>query len=97
MNFVDFWKKGRGVSPKLLIFDSKFTTYRNLNKLNQSKEQIQFLTLRRRSKKLMQQIEQISDNEWQKVNIDRSKGKFQKMRVHDGTCELRQGLDYFEQ
>ena len=25
-DFVDFWKQGRSVAPKMLIFDSKFTT-----------------------------------------------------------------------
>ena len=37
-DFVDFWKQGRGVAPKMLIFDSKFTTYRNLSELNRSEE-----------------------------------------------------------
>jgi hypothetical protein len=87
-DFVDFWKKGRGTAPKMLIFDSKFTTYKNLNKLNQSKEKIKFLTIRRRSKNLIRQIEEISDKEWQKISIERSKGKYQKIRVHDGKCEL---------
>jgi hypothetical protein len=88
-DFVDFWKKGRGTPPKMLIFDSKFTTYKNLNKLNQSKEKIKFLTIRRRSKNLIKQIEEISEEEWQKISIERSKGKYQKIRVHDGKCELR--------
>ena len=88
-DFVDFWKKGRGTAPKMLIFDSKFTTYKNLNKLNQSTEKIKFLTIRRRSKNLIKQIEEISEEEWQKISIERSKGKYQKIRVHDGKCELR--------
>jgi len=88
-DFVDFWKKGRGTAPKMLIFDSKFTIYKNLNKLNQSEEKIKFLTIRRRSKNLIKQIEEISEEEWQKISIERSKGKYQKIRVHDGKCELR--------
>lgn len=51
IDFVDFWKEGRGIAPKMLVFDSKFTTYKNLSKLNESKESIKFLTLRRRGKK----------------------------------------------
>jgi hypothetical protein len=27
IEFVDFWKEGRGETPKMLIFDSKFTSY----------------------------------------------------------------------
>ncbi|GAJ23461.1 unnamed protein product, partial [marine sediment metagenome] len=34
IDFIDFWKEGRGVAPKMLIFDSKFTSYKNLDKLN---------------------------------------------------------------
>ena len=45
LEFVDFWKEGHVAAPKILIFDSKFTNYKNLNKLNQ--DNIKFLTLRR--------------------------------------------------
>ena len=53
-DFVDFWKQGRGVAPKMLIFDSKFTSYKNLSELNQSDEKIKFLTIRKRSKSLIE-------------------------------------------
>lgn len=86
--FIDFWKKGRSVSPKMLIFDSKFTTYKNLNKLN--KEQIKFLTLRRRSKNLIKKIEDLPPDKWFEVNVERSKRKYQKIRVYDEKCELKQ-------
>ena len=88
LDFVDFWKKGRGVVPKMLIFDSKFTTYENLNKLNQSKEQIKFLTIRRRSKNLIKWAEEKPEVEWQTIKVERSKKKKQKIRVHDGKCKL---------
>ncbi len=88
-DFVDFWKQGRGVSPKMLIFDSKFTTYKHLNDLNISKEGIKFLTIQRRSKNLIKKVETIPNEKWQKVNIDRAKGGYQKIRVHDGRCNLR--------
>lgn len=89
LDFVDFWKTGRGVAPKLLVFDSKFTSYGNLNKLNQSKENIKFLTIRRRSKSLIKDILKIPENEWQKVGVERARGKFQKVTLHDGRCNLR--------
>jgi hypothetical protein len=88
-DFIDFWKYGRGTTPKMLIFDSKFTTYKNLNKLNQSKEKIKFLTIRRRSKNLVKQIDLIASEKWQKVSVERARGKYQKIRVHDGRCQLR--------
>ena len=45
-----YWKQRTGRLPEELIFDSKLTTYANLNELNQMG--IRFITLRRRSKKL---------------------------------------------
>src|SRR5271154_3426027 len=41
--FADFWKQRTGHLPKELIFDSKLTTYTNLDKLNRLG--IQFITL----------------------------------------------------
>lgn len=75
LDFVDFWKIGRGVAPKMLIFDSKFTTYENLNKLNISKDQIKFLTIRRRGKKLIEEVNKIPDDQWQILQVERAKGK----------------------
>src|SRR6202051_1846056 len=54
LRFVDFWKRRTGHLPKELIFDSKLTTYSNLSALNQMG--IEFVTLRRRSKKLLEEV-----------------------------------------
>ncbi len=88
-DFVDFWKDGRSVSPKLLIFDSKFTTYKNLSKLNESKEKIKFLTLRRRGKDLIEKVSLISTDQWQRIRVEGKKRKHQIIRVHDSFCKLR--------
>jgi hypothetical protein len=89
LEFIDFWKQGRGVGPKVLIFDSKFTTYKNLNLLNRSDPQIKFLTLRRRGKKLIDQVAKIPESQWQKVSVERAHGNSQMVRVNDGMCKLR--------
>jgi hypothetical protein len=88
LDFVDFWKEGKGIAPKMLIFDSRFTTYENLNKLNASEEHIKFLTIRRRGKKLIEAVNAIPEDQWQIVQIPRAKGKKQKMRVHDRKITL---------
>jgi len=88
LDFVDFWTAGKGIAPKMLIFDSRFTTYDNLNKLNISKEKIKFLTIRRRGKKLIEQVNEIPDDQWQTLQIDRAKGKKQQMCVHDRKTTL---------
>src|SRR3954465_1432977 len=52
--FVQFWKERTGKLPEELIFDSKLTTYANLNRLNG--QGVQFITLRRRSPQLLQDL-----------------------------------------
>lgn len=89
LDFVDFWKDGRGAAPKMLIFDSKLTSYKNLSRLNESKEGIKFLTLRRRGKALVEKVSRIPEGEWQKVRIEGKKRKYQVIKVHDGYCKLR--------
>jgi hypothetical protein len=84
LEFVDFWKQ-KGTCPKMLIFDSRFTTYHNLHLLNQAG--IKFLTLRRRGKDLIKSASII--NSWQKVTIERAKGKYQTINVLARECELR--------
>jgi transposase len=87
IEFVDFWKDGHGTTPKMLIFDSKFTTYENLSKLN--KDGIKFLTLRRRGKKLLSKVAAIQEHEWQSISVERSKGRKQTIRVYENITTLR--------
>ena len=88
LDFVDFWKSGKGIAPKMLIFDSRFTTYENLNKLNLSEDNIKFLTIRRRGKKLIERVNSLSDEQWQSIQIERAKGKKQLIRVYDGKTTM---------
>ncbi len=89
LEFVDFWREGREVAPKMLIFDSKFTSYKNLSVLNESKEGIKFLTLRRRGRELVDAVYKIPESQWQKVRIEGKKRKHQVIRAYDGFCKLR--------
>lgn len=86
IHFVDFWLEGRGVAPKMLIFDSKLTTYKNLSKLNQ--DGIKFLTLRRRGKRLIENVCQIPEDRWQTIELDKPKRKHKKLKVHDDLIHL---------
>lgn len=89
LDFVDFWKNGRGQAPKMLIFDSKFTNYKNLNQINQDKDGIKFLTLRRRGKGLIERVARLPEHEWQRIKVERTKGGSMMLRVHDSRCTLR--------
>ena len=55
--FIAFWKRHYGSAPQHLVFDSKLTTYDGLDRLDAA--DITFITLRRRSPKLLAEIEQL--------------------------------------
>jgi len=83
--FLSFWKNvHRGVKPTL-VFDSKFTGYAQLSKLNQ--QNIKFLTLRRRGENLIQQIDQMTP--WKRIHIPHPKRKFPNPLVHESFVSLR--------
>jgi len=52
LNFVSFYKSSHGMLPNCLVFDSKLTTYKNLNVLDKDFG-IKFITLQRRGKKIL--------------------------------------------
>ena len=83
--FLSFWKRvRRGVKPTL-IFDSKFTTYENLSKINQ--QGLKFITLRRRGHKLIEDIEGIGP--WKRITIPHDKRKYPNPQVHESNVALR--------
>jgi hypothetical protein len=67
LQFVRFWKKHTGKPPAELVFDSQLTTYGKLSELNQ--EGIFFITLRRRSRKMLQQIYSQPDSAWRRISL----------------------------
>jgi len=67
LRFVEFWKQKTGHPPEELIFDSKLTTYNNLNKLNQMG--IRFMTLRRRSKNMIQNAHEMPVSAWRRIDL----------------------------
>jgi len=83
--FLSFWKKvHRGLKPTL-VFDSKFTGYAQLSKLNQ--QNIKFLTLRRRGENLIQQVDQLTPGK--RIHIPHPKRKFPNPLVHESLVPLR--------
>jgi hypothetical protein len=81
LRFVEFWKRTHGVRPPHLVFDSRLTTYENLAKLDQMG--ILFITLRRRSPKLLQEIANLPRSAWRQVELDVPTRKFKTPRVYD--------------
>lgn len=94
LEFVDFWKEA-GKTPSCLIFDSKFTTYQNLEKLD--KDQIKFITLRRRGKNLLTNLKKIPEDEWEIIKVEGPSRKYEKLKIHESEvilpktkCKVRQ-------
>jgi len=67
LQFVKFWKKHTGKPPAELVFDSQLTTYEKLSELN--REGICFITLRRRSAKMMRAIYSQPDSAWRRISL----------------------------
>jgi len=86
LRFVDFWKDRTGRYPEELIFDSKLTTYANLNALNEKK--IDFITLRRRSDKLLREIQQEPASAWRRIELAAVTRAYRTPRILDRRIEL---------
>lgn len=67
LQFVRFWKKHTGELPAELVFDSQLTTYQKLSELN--RQGIRFITLRRRSRQMLQQIYSQPDSAWRRISL----------------------------
>jgi transposase len=86
LGFVRFWKKTHGQLPAHLVFDSQLTTYANLAKLD--KMDIAFITLRRRSPKLLAEIEALPPSAWRRTELDVPTRKYRWPRVYEQQVTL---------
>jgi len=81
LRFLEFWKRHTGERPAELIFDSQLTTHENLSQLNQ--QGILFITLRRRSRKMLGDIYSRPASAWQRITLDSLTRSFRTPRVLD--------------
>jgi hypothetical protein len=88
LNFVQFWKKRTGKLPEELIFDSKLTTHANLNKLNN--KGVLFITLRRRSRTMLEEIARRPSSAWRRVELRGVSRVYKTPRIIDEKITLRQ-------
>jgi len=87
LRFVAFWKQRTGRLPEELIFDSKLTTYAKLNELNRMG--IPFITLRRRSKKLLEEVARTPPSAWRRVELESVSRAYRTPRVLDRRIALK--------
>jgi len=85
--FVRFWRQRTGRLPEELIFDSKLTTYANLNRLN--RKGIGFITLRRRSRKMLQEISAMPISAWRRIELEGVSRIYKTPRILDQRIRLR--------
>jgi transposase-like protein len=86
LQFVAYWEQRTGQVPRELIFDSKLTTYANLNQLNQ--RGIDFITLRRRSPKMLAALTRLPASAWRRVALQNVARAYRRPRILDATIHL---------
>lgn len=84
--FADFWKQRTGHLPEELIFDSKLTTYAKLDRLNRMG--VQFMTLRRRSPKMLAEIAAEPVSAWRRIEIEGVSRTYRTPRILDRRIAL---------
>ncbi len=84
--FLEFWKEKTGHLPRELIFDSRLTSYANLSRLNQ--QGIEFMTLRRRSRKLLEQIYATPPSAWRRIQLESVGRIYKTPRILDRQITL---------
>jgi hypothetical protein len=90
--FITFWERTRGARPRHLVFDSRLTTYANLARLDADLG-ITFITLRRRSPRLLTEIAQLPRSAWRTVELDIPTRKYRTPRVYEQAVHLA-GRDF---
>lgn len=87
LQFVAFWRQHTGHPPEELVFDSQLTTYDNLHRLNQ--QGIQFMTLRRRSKRMLGEIWSRPASAWHRITLRSLTRTFRTPKVLDERIHLK--------
>ena len=86
LRFVEFYRNRTGHLPEELVFDSRLTTYPNLSRLNQMG--IRFLTLRRRSRKMLLEIAQTPPSQWRRIELKNLARTYRTPRILDHRIDL---------
>lgn len=87
VEFLDFYKETGNGNINYLVFDSKFTTYENLSKLDDNK--VKFITIRRRGKNIVDELNQLPADLWKKVRVQASGNKTRELNIVDQIILLK--------
>jgi hypothetical protein len=91
--FIAFWKRVHHELPRHLVFDSRLTTHAGLARLDGMG--IPFITLRRRSPKLLEQVKAVPASAWRRIELEVPTRQYRTPRVYEQAivlagCRLRQ-------
>ena len=87
LEFIDLWEQRAGLPPKELVFNSRFTTYTNLAKLNA--RGIWFLTLRQRAPSILAGLSERPKDSWKKIRLHNIGRKYATPRILDDIVTVR--------
>ncbi|HJZ41499.1 MAG TPA: transposase [Bacteroidales bacterium] len=90
LEFLDFYREGNKKKYnklRYIVFDSKFTNYENLKKLDQDK--IKFITIRRRGKMILDRIAKLPARGWKDVRVECAGNKHRALHVYDEIVFLK--------
>jgi Transposase DDE domain len=85
LEVLSFWNAVHRKTTPTFIFDSKFTTYANLSELN--RQRVKFITLRRRGRRLLEDMERLSP--WTRITIPHEKRKYPNPEVYESSVSLK--------
>lgn len=90
LEFLDFYKtetKGECNKLQYLVFDSKFTNYQNLKKLDING--VKFVTIRRRGKNIVDRLEKISEKSRKNIRVEMAGNKKRSLKALDEQIYLK--------
>ena len=88
LEYLDFYRHdNQGDKLKYLVFDSRFTNYENLSKLDE--QGVKFLTIRRRGKNIVDAIRSLHNSKWKSIRVESSGLKKRTLKVYDDQIILR--------
>jgi len=88
LKFLDFYHSGKSKNKQLryIVFDSKFTSYQNLGRLNN--DGVKFITIRRRCKSLVDRLNKIPSKERKKVRVEMAGNKKRTLNIYEEEVSL---------
>jgi len=86
IEFLDFYRENDS-SLKYLVFDSKFTSYENLRKLEENN--VKFITIRRRGSKIVKELAELKPDKWKTRRVPLANGKSRIVKVFESRVTLK--------